>query len=325
MRIHRGEPRHIDAVRRSRPLAGTTLETCATGVPRGSHRTATNGQRQGSLEGQAYGVPLPGDVHLEAPARKVVAGDRSLGAEVGQADARADRLPPRRAGHLAGRSGRRAAPAHRPTASARDPRPRGTPGGAAGHPRRGGPDGPRAPPGRGSPCHRAAPSRRPARPRPACSRGSARGRRRGSPSPAGATRSRSSPRCVAPRSAPSPSRASWTAPAWSTGTISSHPSSPTYVIRVARTGASPIVELLAARERERLLPRSASVSRASSSLDRGPITPITAYAGVTSRTRTSRPSGTWRRIQSWSRSVVAELLTRSSSVGPVLVTVRSDS
>ena len=64
---------------------------------------------------------------------------------------------------------------------------------------------------------------------------------------------------------------------------------------------------------------------ASRSRDFGPITPNTAYADVTSTSEARAPAGTFLRMWSLSRSVVAALLTMKNSSAPVRVTVTSDS
>ena len=71
--------------------------------------------------------------------------------------------------------------------------------------------------------------------------------------------------------------------------------------------------------------RSASDSEASRSRDPGPITPKTAYADVTSTSDACAPGGIRLAMWSWSRSVVAALLTSRNSSADSRVTVRSDS
>ena len=64
---------------------------------------------------------------------------------------------------------------------------------------------------------------------------------------------------------------------------------------------------------------------ASRSRERGPITPNTASADVTSTSSARAPAGMFLVMWSLSRSVVAALLTIRNSVAPVRVTVTSDS
>ncbi len=80
-------------------------------------------------------------------------------------------------------------------------------------------------------------------------------------------------------------------------------------MREARTVAGPIGISREAPNGNAALPRSVPLSRPSSSRDRGPITPSTAHASVTSATATRAPSGRWRRIQSRSRVDWADPVT----------------
>ena len=72
-------------------------------------------------------------------------------------------------------------------------------------------------------------------------------------------------------------------------------------------------------------PTSAVEILAKSSRERGPISPNTAYAVVTSSTVTCHPRATCLRTQSASRTGDAELVTISHSLSPTLVTVTSAS
>ena len=251
--------------------------------------TAKSGQRR--LQRRVDDVPLPRDVDLEHRVVQPRLGDRAVGADVAEPDAGARRSRPRPRWSPA-RPGTPSRSSSSPPHSigARvvdDERDQPAPRTALAPARRGAPP---APPGRGSPCRPSARSRRPARPRRACSPGvSSRAERA-----VALLQPQRLDRVVAGVGhaqvrALAHAAASYTPAASSTGTISSQPSSPTYVIRVARTVASPSGTSRLVANGNASSPRSASVSRCSRSRDRGPITPSTAYAVVTSRTRASQP------------------------------------
>ena len=96
------------------------------------------------------------------------------------------------------------------------------------------------------------------------------------------------------------------------------------MIRVARTGADATQISRDVPKGNPALVRSASVSRASSARERGPMTPSTAEADVTS-VSTARASPRWRRIQSASCVDDAADVTTTNASGARRVTVRSAS
>ena len=88
----------------------------------------------------------------------------------------------------------------------------------------------------------------------------------------------------------------------SAGQYSSQPSSPTNVIRWAKTGTAPTRDLARAQERERLVERSSSVSGCRiSRARRAPEAEAGARAGHVLGDRPTRRGGRWRRIQARSR------------------------
>src|SRR5690242_13257064 len=98
--------------------------------------------------------------------------------------------------------------------------------------------------------------------------------------------------------APVPTSAAHSAAPYSVGQYSSHPSSPTYVTRSARTGTSATVVARQDGYGKSAVDSDAGVNGASSDRAAGPHSPKQAHALVTSAIRTAAPhSRAWRRSQ----------------------------
>src|SRR3954447_2859698 len=128
-----------------------------------------------------------------------------------------------------------------------------------------------------------------------------------------------------PNGSPAARNLPYTCAAYSVGTCSSQPSSPTYPMRSASTGAEPTVIHRARAYRWELLLKSSSLTRCSTSRDTGPQTLMTARAEVMSRTTTEPSSGEFDRIQPMSCCPKAEPVTTYHESAAVRVNVRSHS